>query len=409
MFLCENNPQVNWQSFWNRSLVALYIFIYFLEGVTRFKHALTLLMLITAVSYCYQLRTKVFVFFKNNISITFFLFIIGIIYSTLISVDTSISIKAAEKDILEKIIVIILSMVIVLHKEKKEDIAKLLIYSLSASIIPMAIADGIQYYHEYKDGILPFTQFEHRYKSDAFIFMAIGLMGLRSLKQKYTTAAFYVLLPILSIMILGTLQRGTWLAVLIPGLVWTILRKEWRLILCVAIIAALPLGYAYLKNDHQFSTLFHKMQQTNSSERYGNGTQGAALDLILDNPIKGYGYGKELYLDVYAKNIEAHPQWFFQRPIGPHNLSLSMWFAGGIFGLISLWILLLALVQKSVSQYIKSSGVTQIGWLTVFLIVLGDFLIRGLFETINLQHFSIVIGIAISMIVTNATNKKEVF
>lgn len=405
MFLSEKNPLSNWQSRWNRSLVSLYIFLYFLEGVTRFKNALTLLMVITALAYCYQLRAKALVLFKNNISITFFIFIISMVYSILISVNTDISIKAVEKDILEKVIVIILPMIVVLHKEKKEDIAKLLIYSLCASIIPMAIADGIQYYNDYKVGILPFTSFEHRYKSDAFIFMAIGLMGLWSLKRKYTAAAFCILLPILSIMILGTLQRGTWLAVLIPGLVWIVLRKEWRLMLCVAIIVALPLGYVYLKKDQQFSTLFHKIQQTDSSERYGNGTQGAALDLILDKPFKGYGYGKELYLDVYAKNIDTHPQWFFQKPIGPHNLSLSMWFSGGIFGLISLWLLLLALVQKSVSQYIKNTGVTQIGWLTIFLIVLGDFLVRGMFETINLKHFSIVIGIAISMIIPKAIKK----
>ncbi|HAT3903853.1 TPA: O-antigen ligase RfaL [Citrobacter koseri] len=405
MLLTDKIPLSNWQSIWNRSLVSLYIFIYFLNGVTRFKHLLTLLMAITAVIYCYQLRAKILIVFKNNVSIAFLIFIISIVYSVLISVDIDISTKAAKKDIFEKIIIITLSMVIILHKETKEDIAKLLIYSLSASIIPMTIADGIQYYNEYKVGILPFTSFEHRYKSDAFIFMAIGLMGLWSLKRKYTAAAFCILLPIVSILILGTLQRGTWLAVLIPGLVWIVLRKEWRLMLCVAIIVALPLGYVYLKNDQQFSTLFHKMQQTDSSERYGNGTQGAALDLILDKPIKGYGYGKELYLDVYAKNIEAHPQWFFQKPIGPHNLSLSMWFSGGIFGLISLWLLLLALVQKSVSQYIKNTGVTQIGWLTVFLIVLGDFLVKGMFETINLQHFSIVIGIAISMIIPKAIKK----
>ncbi|MDT7483454.1 O-antigen ligase RfaL [Citrobacter koseri] len=405
MLLTDKIPLSNWQSIWNRSLVSLYIFIYFLNGVTRFKHLLTLLMAITAVIYCYQLRAKILIVFKNNVSIAFLIFIISIVYSVLISVDIDISTKAAKKDIFEKIIIITLSMVIILHKETKEDIAKLLIYSLSASIIPMTIADGIQYYNEYKVGIFPFTSFEHRYKSDAFIFMAIGLMGLWSLKRKYTAAAFCILLPIVSILILGTLQRGTWLAVLIPGLVWIVLRKEWRLMLCVAIIVALPLGYVYLKNDQQFSTLFHKMQQTDSSERYGNGTQGAALDLILDKPIKGYGYGKELYLDVYAKNIEAHPQWFFQKPIGPHNLSLSMWFSGGIFGLISLWLLLLALVQKSVSQYIKNTGVTQIGWLTVFLIVLGDFLVKGMFETINLQHFSIVIGIAISMIIPKAIKK----
>lgn len=409
MFLSEKNPQSNWQSIWNRTLVSLYIFIYFLEGVTRFKHALTFLMVITALIYCYQLRAKALVFFKNNVSICFFIFIICIIYSTLISVDINASIKAAEKDILEKVIVIILSMVIVLHNEKKEDIAQLFIYSLSASIIPMAIIDGMQYYNEYKEGILPFTQFEHRYKSDAFIFMAIGLMGLWSLKRKYTTVIFCILLPIISIMILGTLQRGTWLAVLVPGIVWIILRKEWRLTACVAIIATLPLGYAYLKNDQQFSTLFYKMQQTSSSERYGNGTQGAALDLILEKPIKGYGYGKDLYLDVYAKNIEAHPQWYFQQPIGPHNLFLAMWFAGGILGLVSLWLLLLALVQKSVSQYIKNTGATQIGWLTVFLIILGDFLVRGLFETINLQHSAIVIGITISMIVPKGANRKDVY
>ncbi|MCX9024252.1 hypothetical protein NLN82_27335, partial [Citrobacter portucalensis] len=110
MFLSKKNPLSNWQSRWNRSLVSLYIFLYFLEGVTRFKNALTLLMVITALVYCYQLRAKALVLFKNNISITFFIFIISMVYSILISVNTDISIKAVEKDILEKVIVIILPM-----------------------------------------------------------------------------------------------------------------------------------------------------------------------------------------------------------------------------------------------------------------------------------------------------------
>lgn len=71
MFLSEKNPLSNWQSRWNRSLVSFYIFLYFLEGVTRFKNALTLLMVITALVYCYQLRAKALVLSKTTLASPF--------------------------------------------------------------------------------------------------------------------------------------------------------------------------------------------------------------------------------------------------------------------------------------------------------------------------------------------------
>ena len=99
------------------------------------------------------------------------------------------------------------------------------------------------------------------------------------------------------------------------------------------------------------------MQQTSSSNRYGSGTQGSALDLIKENPIKGYGYGETVYYRVYDSRVQDYPQWDFKKSIGPHNLTLSEWFAGGLLGLFALWYLLISVLVEAVKGYKNSKGI----------------------------------------------------
>ncbi|MDN8705003.1 hypothetical protein Q0N28_14470, partial [Staphylococcus aureus] len=68
--------------------------------------------------------------------------------------------------------------------------------------------------------------------------------------------------------------------------------------------------------------LTFKLQQTDSSYRYTNGTQGSAFDLILENPVIGYGFGNNAYKTVYNKRVVDYPNWTFRESIGPHNLIL---------------------------------------------------------------------------------------
>lgn len=72
-------------------------------------------------------------------------------------------------------------------------------------------------------------------------------------------------------------------------------------------------GYCWRFSYHQQShkpdqeRLLYKLQQTDSSYRYTNGTQGTAWILIQENPIKGYGYGNDVYDGVYNKRVVDYP------------------------------------------------------------------------------------------------------
>lgn len=82
-------------------------------------------------------------------------------------------------------------------------------------------------------------------------------------------------------------------------------------------------------------TLFYKLEQTDSTHRYKNGTQGTALELILENPIIGYGFGDKIYIDKYNSVVPEKPDWVFKKSLGPHNIWLYIWFGVGISGLIA--------------------------------------------------------------------------
>src|SRR5690606_28661554 len=114
-----------------------------------------------------------------------------------------------------------------------------------------------------------------------------------------TMLIFLALGLIAGLMIIGTLQRGTWLAIGVTSGIWAIVRREWKLPALALAALALFFTVSHHYDPGHFAKLFHKMQQTSSSGRYGNGTQGSAVDLIMENPIKGYGFGDDIFYRVY--------------------------------------------------------------------------------------------------------------
>jgi len=172
------NKRFNYQSYWNLGIVFFFIAIYFLDGVTRYKHALAGLIYLTAIVYLIKDRKRVFSIFKNNLFLSLVFFVLAMLCSLIISKDVSISLKAINKGVVEKLFVTAIAIAIVLYREKKEHITKLLIFSLIFSILPLAIKEILQYIDEYHQGIMPLSAFEHRYISDWLIFIAPALFAL---------------------------------------------------------------------------------------------------------------------------------------------------------------------------------------------------------------------------------------
>lgn len=386
-----------WQSIWNRGLVSLFIIMFFFDNITRYKHLVGGLMLLTALYYVAKKRSALLHIFKNNLTYSLLIFVVVCFYAVAISIDPAYSFNKFANTILEKLLLTTLIIPILLHNESKENISKTLIYSLIAGILPLAIVDGWQYYREYQQGIMPFTTFNHKYKSDILIFMAPAFLLLWDNKTPKARIAFFVIAIIMAFMIAGTLQRGTWLAILVASVIWCICKRQWKLPLFAAVALGVVLTLGFMKDHSALKLLFHKMQQTSSSGRYGGGTQGAAVDLIMENPIKGYGYGEDIFYRVYDSRVQDYPQWIFKKSIGPHNLTLSMWYAGGLAGLFGLWYLLISFVVDIVKGYRKSDGVIKNAWLLIGLIMAGNLFVRGAFETVSIENLSMLLGIALAL------------
>ncbi|CAA2929456.1 hypothetical protein ARSQ2_00548 [Arsenophonus endosymbiont of Bemisia tabaci Q2] len=148
-------------------------------------------------------------------------------------------------------------------------------------------------------------------------------------------------------------------------------------------------------NQGQFDRLFFKLEQTNSSHRYGNGTQDSALDLIKENPITGYGYGEHLFYKIYNERVIDYPDWVFKKSLWPHNTVLSIWFSAGIFGLIAILYLFVSIFIHLFNGYPNNTA--KDGFLILMLIFIGDMIVRGLFETFAVSNMAIIIGIALTL------------
>ncbi|MFS1539652.1 MAG: O-antigen ligase RfaL [Candidatus Phlomobacter fragariae] len=389
------NEQFNWRSYWNLGIVFFFIVIYFLDGVTRYKHALAGLIYLTAIVSLIKDRKRVFSIFKNNLFLSLVFFVIAMLYSLIISKDIGISLKAINKGILEKLFITTVAIAIVLYQEKKEHITNLLIFSLIFSILPLIFKEILQYIDEYHHGILPLSAFEHRYISDWLIFIVPALLSFWLYKGLKNKILFFSLYVIFVAIIMGTLQRGTWLSIAIIFIIWCLVKKEIKLPCIVVIGLSVLLFCLAIINQSQFDNLFYKLEQTNSSHRYGNGTQGAALDLIKEAPITGYGYGEQLFYKIYNEKVIDYPEWVFKISIGPHNTVLSVWFAAGIFGLIAILYLFVSIFMHLFNGY--RNNTVKDGFLILMLIFIGDMIVRSLFETVNVSNMVIIIGIALAL------------
>ncbi|WP_119712609.1 hypothetical protein [Arsenophonus endosymbiont of Aleurodicus floccissimus] len=74
---------------------------------------------------------------------------------------------------------------------------------------------------------------------------------------------------------------------------------------------------------------------------------------------------------------------------------MSIWFAAGIFGLIAILYLFVSIFIYLFNGY--RNNMVKDGFLILMLIFIGDMIVRGLFETVNVSNTAIIIGIALAL------------
>lgn len=389
-----------WKPIWNKALVFLFVATYFLDGITRYKHLIMILMVITAIYQVSRSPKSFSPLFKNSVFYSVAALSLILVYSVLISPDMKESFKEFENTVLEGFLLYTLLIPVLLKDETKETVAKIVLFSFLTSLGLRCLAESILYIEDYNKGIMPFISYAHRHMSDSMVFLFPALLNIWLFRKNALKLVFLVLSAIYLFFILGTLSRGAWLAVLIVGALWAILNRQWKLIgvgaILLAIIGALVITQHNNRPDPEH--LLYKLQQTDSSYRYSNGTQGAAWILIQENPVKGYGYSNDVYDSVYNKRVVDYPTWTFRESIGPHNTILYIWFSAGILGLASLAYLYGAIIRETASSTFKKVEVNPYNaHLLLFLSFVGFYIVRGNFEQVDIDQIGIITGFLLAL------------
>ncbi|EGQ0519473.1 O-antigen ligase RfaL [Salmonella enterica subsp. enterica serovar Panama] len=389
-----------WKPIWNKALVFLFVATYFLDGITRYKHLIIILMIITAIYQVSRSPKSFPPLFKNSLFYSVAVLSLILVYSILISPDMKGSFKEFENTVLEGFLLYTLLIPVLLKDETKETVAKIVLFSFLTSLGLRCLAESILYIEDYNKGIMPFISYAHRHMSDSMVFLFPALLNIWLFRKNAIKLVFLVLSAIYLFFILGTLSRGAWLAVLIVGVLWAILNRQWKLIgvgaILLAIIGALVITQHNNKPDPEH--LLYKLQQIDSSYRYTNGTQGTAWILIQENPIKGYGYGNDVYDSVYNKRVVDYPTWTFKESIGPHNTILYIWFSAGILGLASLVYLYGAIIRETASSTFRKVEISPYNaHLLLFLSFIGFYIVRGNFEQVDIAQIGIITGFLLAL------------
>ncbi|CQL50017.1 Oligosaccharide repeat unit polymerase Wzy%2C O-antigen ligase [Salmonella enterica subsp. enterica serovar Typhimurium str. DT104] len=389
-----------WKPIWNKALVFLFVATYFLDGITRYKHLIIILMVITAIYQVSRSPKSFPPLFKNSVFYSVAVLSLILVYSILISPDMKESFKEFENTVLEGFLLYTLLIPVLLKDETKETVAKIVLFSFLTSLGLRCLAESILYIEDYNKGIMPFISYAHRHMSDSMVFLFPALLNIWLFRKNAIKLVFLVLSAIYLFFILGTLSRGAWLAVLIVGVLWAILNRQWKLIgvgaILLAIIGALVITQHNNKPDPEH--LLYKLQQTDSSFFFTNGTQGTAWILIQENPIKGYGYGNDVYDGVYNKRVVDYPTWTFKESIGPHNTILYIWFSAGILGLASLVYLYGAIIRETASSTLRKVEISPYNaHLLLFLSFVGFYIVRGNFEQVDIAQIGIITGFLLAL------------
>ncbi|MDC9590714.1 O-antigen ligase RfaL [Xenorhabdus sp. XENO-10] len=385
---------------WSTFFVGGYIALVYVTGITRYKNLFFALIALTALYFLIKNPKGCLCALKNNIVLTLGILTLAYLYSIAISPDPKLSFSEIKTPFFRDVVLSSILITLALSHTNVLKIQKMIIGSFLLGLLFITLKEMYLFYLDYQNDIMPFTNYNHRSVSDGIVFFFPALVALWHFQktQNYVRLTLTILL-ILSVLfvLLGTLSRGAWLAIFVMFFMMIIMNKNWKTLIasivfvCAAIFA--------IKSDYLIkgSALTYKLEQTDSSYRYSNGTQGSALTLILENPIKGYGTGNKIYDQIYNDNVKNYPDWTFRTSLGPHNIFLTIWFSAGILGLSAFLFLILSYLKQSAQEWNASINCNKQAALILLISFFGYFIVRGNFESVHLNILGIYLGLLIAL------------
>ncbi|KMV66876.1 hypothetical protein AI29_16255, partial [bacteria symbiont BFo2 of Frankliniella occidentalis] len=148
---------------WCSILFILFVGLFFVDGITRYKHLVLYCAIITSVFIIYYERQIAKELVKSHVFKFLVLLLIAGIYSSSISIDNSMSFKYFFNTIAEKTVLTPIAFALVLSQLTHRQICQSLLIGLGLMFLISGGKEFYAYYVEYRQGIYPFSNYNHRF------------------------------------------------------------------------------------------------------------------------------------------------------------------------------------------------------------------------------------------------------
>jgi O-antigen ligase len=335
--------------------------------------------------------------FREPWVVVVLLFSLAVLAAVITSSNPSASLRAARTTVFVRVLLVIAAFNIALRNEEPGRLVRWLLPAFLLALLGEEVLNILQYLREYQQlgHLNPIGKAHIRYAGPILAILPVALMGVEYYRDRFFKTVIFLMIVAGGIMLLMTDSRSAWIgAAAGVGLYGGIVAKRRTFWLCaLSVLAMVVLGYLFLP-EHMVKDSVHRLLALSSSERAGNGTWGACIDIIKASPWFGHGYGREVYFQVYKTLSPLHPEWFWKHPMLPHNLLLEHWAFGGIFLLLATSALVLSPLFISIAIIKRSLQKDPAGRLCLAVCCgcLGAFLVRGLAENPTIDLYGLLMS-----------------
>jgi O-antigen ligase len=240
-----------------------------------------------------------------------------------------------------------------------------------------------------------FPQYEDiRNYGPAHAFFLPAVVALFFFARRFREKALLALVAALeALLLLFAGPRGPWVGVVAAGALSAALTRQWRaltvvvllLAAAVAVVAALP-----------HSVVKARLEEGLSSSGRITGTWGPAVALIAERPWRGYGYGQRSFAHAFDAAAPRHPKWTERKSLGPHNIYLGAWAAGGPV-LLAAMLWLFAEIAAALWRVYAQARSRDLRALTLAALAsfVSAYVLHGLFEDPQWLGFGVLLGLAL--------------
>lgn len=230
-----------------------------------------------------------------------------------------------------------------------------------------------------------------------FLVITTPIIGIfYSLSKSRLTSLLFIILFLLSTSaLILTFSRGSWIAFIGSIALWSAF-KDRKSIIIFVIIFLLAAIFVFPVSITSRVTEGLKKGALKNRPAYWK----AAMKMIKERPILGFGYGSGIYAKIYPKYRPKDA--FDELPSHVHNMYLATAVESGILGFLAFMQIFYVYIKETIKSILKSKNEPKRTILIGILASLTGLAINGLIEITLVNHegmyFWILAGIAMGIV-----------